>query len=170
MDVLYTGTFDPFTNGHLNIIERASKLFNKVYVLVNTNSAKTSLFAPYERFTMVSDSLQANSKIIVLDPPLSDVWAMTTPDFMQKYHIDALIRGIRNGKDAEYEHELYLQYKRLFPGIEELVMFADKEHLDFSSTFVRECIKYKKWDAVKDCVPPAVFEIIRKKFKYDNIK
>lgn len=168
MDVLYTGTFDPLTNGHLNIIERASKLFDKVYVLVNTNSSKTSLFEPYERFAMVSESLQSNSKIIMLDPPHCEAWSMTTPDFMQKYHVDALIRGIRNGKDAEYEHELYLQYKRLFPGIEEFVMFADKEHLDFSSTFVRESIRYKKWQAVKECVPPAAFEIIRKKFNIGN--
>lgn len=167
MRVMYTGTFDPLTNGHFELIKRASKLFDEVYLLLNNNSSKTSLFEPYERFKMLSESIKDYPNITLMNPIYAELWANTTPDFMQKYNVDALIRGIRNGKDAEYEHELYLQYKRLFPEMEELVMFSDKEYLDHSSTFVREAIKYKKWDAVKETVPAPVFEIIRKKYKVE---
>lgn len=161
MNVLYTGTFDPLTKGHLDIIKRAANIADKVYILVNTNSSKNALYLPHQRYNMVVDSTKNIQNVEVLCPTNNEMSTMTTTDFIQKYNVDALIRGIRNSRDAEYEHELYMQYKRLFPKIEELVMFADKEMVDFSSTFVRECIKYGKWDAVKKAVPPEVYKIIK---------
>lgn len=161
MNAFFTGTFDPLTIGHVDLIVRASCLFDKVYVYVNNNSAKTCMFTEDERYMMLNELFPVPDNIVVV--PREYINRPTT-DVMDLYDINVLIRGVRNSRDAEYEMELFNQYKRLKPNIEEIILPANKLINDISSTLIRECIKYGKIDKIDGWVPGNVFRMINKKF------
>ncbi|HET7153538.1 MAG TPA: pantetheine-phosphate adenylyltransferase, partial [Candidatus Kapabacteria bacterium] len=97
---VYPGTFDPITNGHIDIIERASELFDKVIVTVAVNSAKTPMFTLEERKEMISESLPAQKNIEV------DSFNGLLVDFARAKNAKAIIRGLRAISDFEYEFQM----------------------------------------------------------------
>lgn len=153
MNGLYVGTFDPITVGHLDIIKRASKLFDKLYVMVSNNSAKHTLFPYNQREFFVKTALKDIPNVEYLTGDLEK----TTPDIMIDNKIDCLVRGARNVADLQYEHSLYSDYLKINPDMEEMLLWAK---IDVSSTFIRECIKYHKWDVVRKYVPVGVADEI----------
>lgn len=112
--VVYPGSFDPCTNGHLDIIERSSRLFDKVVVAVLVNSAKHPLFSVEERIALL--------RIAVKDLPNVEIRSFSglLIDFMKEIHADMIIKGIRAVSDFEYEFQMALTNKELLPDIETL--------------------------------------------------
>lgn len=156
---LYIGSFDPLTNGHMDIIERAAGLFDTLYVAVSNNSAKKYLIPAKDRVKLLTDTVLADQllnsfdfykdhKVHVLTEPSIEL----TTAIMEKYGIDVLVRSVRNSKDMEDEYILNGYYKNLKPDLEEIMLFSNMPTI--SSTFVRECLKYGM--PVKDYVPETV--------------
>lgn len=167
---LYIGSFDPFTVGHLDIMLRASKLVDELYVAVSTNFSKHYFFTDAERYNMVIRAVQIQN---LSNVTVSDATNVLTTDFMETRHIDVLIRGIRNSKDMEDEYTLNQYYRNLKPDLEEILLITRFPNI--SSTFIKECIKYKKFDIFENqnnpgnpiYVPGYVADVILKKYKED---
>lgn len=146
MNGLYVGTFDPITVGHMDIIKRTADIFDTLYVLVSNNSAKHTMI-PYnyrEHFVKLAINKIPNVEYLKIDSE------GTTPDIMKANNIKYLVRGARNPIDLAYEQTLYNDYRKIDPNIEEILLWSQ---IDVSSTFIRECIRYSKWDIVRKYVP-----------------
>lgn len=150
---IISGTFDPVTVGHLDIIKRASALFDRVVVAVSANSEKKSMIPDEIRKKAVEGavSLQKNVEVELCDGLLSE--------FCGRYENAVLVRGARNGTDFDYERQLYIINKGL--GVRESIILPADSGLDhISSTYVRELIKYKK--PLTGAVPEGALEILQK--------
>ncbi len=158
--VVYPGSFDPCTNGHLDIIERSSRLFDKVVVAVLVNSAKHPLFSVEERIALL--------RIAVKDLPNVEIRSFSglLIDFMKEIHADMIIKGIRAVSDFEYEFQMALTNKELLPDIETLFLHTSKEFMFLSSSIVKEIARYG--GKLEGLVPASIIPAIRAKFKTDN--
>ncbi|MDP8099077.1 pantetheine-phosphate adenylyltransferase [Pasteurella atlantica] len=148
MKVIYAGTFDPITNGHLDQIERASRLFSNIIIAVAKNPTKKPLFELEQRVHLVQQSIQhlSNAEVIGFDGLLVEL--------AQKHQAKALLRGIRNSNDVEYEIQLAQLNEKLLPTLETIFLPPSVEWRYLSSTQVRE-IYYHKGD-VSQFVPDVV--------------
>lgn len=158
--VVYPGSFDPCTNGHLDIIERSSRLFDKVVVAVLVNSAKHPLFSVEERIALL--------RTAVKDLPNVEIQSFSglLIDFMKEIHADMIIKGIRAVSDFEYEFQMALTNKELLPDIETLFLHTSKEFMFLSSSIVKEIARYG--GKLEGLVPASIIPAIRAKFKTDN--
>ena len=154
------GTFDPVTNGHLDIIMRSAKLFNKIYVTAFVNSAKKNMFTSDERYEMLRlacEDCVGGDKITV------DVTNEMTVDYAKSKGAGFIVKGVRNMIDYEYEYQLFLIYREIAKNIETeietIFLPAKNEHLYISSAFVREMILYNK--DISPYVPAKVCEFIK---------
>jgi len=131
----YPGTFDPITFGHLDIIERASKLFEKVVVVVADPVHKRSLFTLEERVKMIEECIQnlSNVEVKVLQSKL-------LMDFCKENEIGIVIRGMRAVSDFEYEFKMAWMNRKLFPDIEVVFLLPSEEYTYLSSTLVKEIV------------------------------
>ena len=148
---IISGTFDPITVGHLDVIKRASKLFDKIVVAVSANSQKENLLPDDVRVKAIENSVSdlANVSVALCDGLLAD--------FCNRYENPVLVRGARSGSDFDYERSLYIINKYL--GVPETVVLPAESGLDhISSTYVRELIKYGK--SFDDVVPQGALEVI----------
>lgn len=129
---IYPGTFDPITNGHIDVIERACRLFDEVVVVVLYNSAKKTLFTKEERLALIEASIQhiPNAKAAVYDG--------LTLDYAKEIGACAMIRGIRQVKDYEYELNNASCNAWIDDSIETILMFANQRYSFVSSTSVKE--------------------------------
>ncbi|MCX8094076.1 MAG: pantetheine-phosphate adenylyltransferase [Candidatus Goldbacteria bacterium] len=130
--VVYPGTFDPITNGHLDIIKRASKMFDEVIVAVAENKHKKPLFTLEERVIMVKNSLKNLKNVKV------DSYKGLLVNYLKKIKRFIVIRGLRAFSDFEYEFQLNLINKRLGNHIEMIYMMPDETYLYISSSAVKE--------------------------------
>ena len=153
---LYPGTFDPITNGHLDIATRAAKLFKKVVIGVYDTPAKTLLFSTDERAELVRQALA--------ELPSVEVASFTglTVDFAEKVGAIAIVRGLRIGADFEYEREMALMNKNLSPNIELVCLMASLDYQFLSSGRLKEVANLGGY--IDDLVPKAVAEALKKKF------
>lgn len=136
--VIYPGSFDPITLGHLDIIQRASTIFDEVIVLVSKNINKNYMFSFKERLEFVELATKDLKNVVVC----SDNGLLV--DFMFKNNITTILKGIRNIKDFEYEYEMSLINQNLDPIIDTVFLLSNPIYTMVSSTNVRELIKYKK--------------------------
>ena len=134
---LYPGTFDPITNGHADLIERASQLFSHVIVAIASNPSKKPLFTLEERVEMI--------KKVTADLPNVEVVGFTglLADFADEQNATILIRGLRAVSDFEYEFQLAGMNKQLNNRIETVFLMSDPENQVISSKFVKEIAKLK---------------------------
>lgn len=134
---LFPGSFDPLTNGHLNLIERSTKLFDKVIVGVFMNTNKTALFTLEEKLSLIKEAVAhlENVEVIVQDTKL-------TVESAAQLGADFLIRGIRNVKDYEYEKDIALMNHHLAPELETVFLLADEAYAHVSSSLLKEVIKF----------------------------
>ncbi|OFI47876.1 pantetheine-phosphate adenylyltransferase [Floricoccus penangensis] len=132
---LFTGTFDPLTNGHLDIIERASKLFDILYVGIFKNDSKNPLFTTDERKAMISKEVASfkNVKVIVHEKDL-------TVNIAKKLGVTSLVRSVRNAQDLAYESEMVF-FNRQMTGVETIILVAKPELEYINSTRVKEIFK-----------------------------
>lgn len=129
---MYPGTFDPVTNGHLNLVRRAAKLFDHVVVAVAASPNKTPMFTLEERIGMARIALADASNITV------DGYTGLTVDYVRQHGLHVIIRGLRAVSDFEFEFQLATMNRHLQPEIESVFLTPAEEYTFVSSTFVRE--------------------------------
>lgn len=154
---VYPGSFDPVTNGHLDIIDRAAKICDKLVVAVLVNRSKTPVFSMEERISFLKEILAGRPNIQVL--PFSGLLV----DFMREQKATTVIKGLRAVSDFEYEFQMALLNKNLNPEIETLFMMTSINYSYLSSSAVRELACYG--GNIRDLVPEAIVERIYNKFK-----
>lgn len=133
---IYPGTFDPITLGHYDVIERISKLFDDVIVLVIDNKNKVPLFLLEKRVKMIQDSI-CNIKNVRVDT--SDI---LTVQYAKENNVDIIVRSIRDAADFEYERQMAFNNKLLNKNIETVFIMPDSSYVSISSSFVRELLSY----------------------------
>jgi pantetheine-phosphate adenylyltransferase len=148
---IVTGSFDPITAGHYDIIMRAAELFPRVTVAVLDNTEKRFYFSPEKRLKSVQKCFEDKSKVDVL------LWNGLLADFVLQTEDPVIIRGARNSVDFEYERMLF-EINRQLSGVESIVLPAKKEFEYISSTFVRELLKYGK--PLNGYVPQKAIEVL----------
>ncbi len=153
---VYPGSFDPITNGHIDVIERASYIFDKVIVLIGVNSKKTNLFTEDERCNMATQALKHLPNVEVSKHQGLIV------EFCRQYKAIAMIRGIRAVSDFEYEFQIALMNRKLEPEVHTVFMMPHEKYTYLNSTIVRELARYNKETA--DFVPKCVAEKLAEKF------
>ena len=158
--VVYPGSFDPCTNGHLDIIERASHLFDKVIVAVLVNSAKQPLFSVSERMALLETATKDLTNVEIRS------FSGLLIDFVKETKADMIIRGIRAVSDFEYEFQMALTNKALLPNLETLFLHTSKEFMFLSSSIVKEVARYG--GKLEGLVPASIIPAIRAKFQTDN--
>ncbi len=133
---LVPGSFDPVTLGHTDIVKRASKLFDKVYVVVAQNAEKTYMFSAEQRLEMVKAAIRhiENAEAVFCDGIVAELG--------QKLGARALVKGVRDGKDLEYEAHIARVNKGIAPDMETVLLPADDSIKSISSTAVRKLISY----------------------------
>lgn len=134
---LFPGSFDPFTDGHEALVRRALELFDEVVIAVGVNSDKQYMFTPDERMDMIKTRFDGENRIRVVS--YSDM----TVDCCRREGAQFIVRGVRNTKDFEYEQTVAAVNRNLAPDIDTVILFADLEYKDVSSTVERERLKHK---------------------------
>jgi pantetheine-phosphate adenylyltransferase len=152
---VYPGTFDPITFGHIDIVERATKLFDQVIVAVAVNTAKNPVFSLDERVALTREVLARydNVKVFGFESLL-----MT---FMQEHHANIILRGIRAVSDFDYEFQIAGMNRHLNPEIESLFLMPAENYTYISSSFVREIAKLG--GDITHFVPTTILHAMQKK-------
>jgi len=145
---VYPGSFDPITNGHLDIIERAAKLFGEVIVAVIHNPEKRPFFSFKERAAMIKQALPHCPNVTV------DSFDGLLVDYVRRQKAGAIVRGLRAVSDFDYEFQMALTNRRMAPEIETVFLMTDYRYSYLSSSFVKQ-IAHRGGD-ISGLVPPPV--------------
>ena len=151
------GSFDPITNGHLDIIQRGAKVFDELHVCVLNNSSKNSLFTVEERLELISEVTKHIPNVKV------DSFNGLLIDYAVQKNADAIIRGLRAVSDFEYEMQITSMNRVLNDYIETFFIMTKSQYSFLSSSIVKEVAKYN--GDISDLVPPAVREALMKKYQ-----
>ena len=154
---VYPGSFDPVTNGHLDIINRASKICDKLIVLVSVNMSKTPAFTVEERLNLLKLSVGNNNNIEITS------FSGLLVDFMRKAKAKTIIKGLRAVSDFEYEMQMALLNHNLDSEIDTLFMMTSIQNSFLSSSAIRDLAKYG--GKISDFVPEQIADIIIRKLK-----
>ncbi len=145
---VYPGTFDPITYGHMDVIKRGARLFDKVIVLVARNSTKSPLFSGNERMTMIKEIFKNNPRVAV------DVFDGLLVNYVVRNKATAIIRGLRAVSDFEYEFQMALTNRKIESAIDTIFLVPDERYTYLNSTIVREIARLG--GDISDFVPPNV--------------
>lgn len=154
---VFPGSFDPITNGHIDIIERAQEIFDEIIVAVLENPQKECLFNVQERVEMIREIFSNSPKVKV------ETFDGLLMNYMRKKGARVVIRGLRAISDFEYEFQMALMNRKLNPEVETLFMMPNVVYSYLSSRLVKEV--YSLGGCVKDLVPPVVEKYLEKKLK-----
>ena len=159
---VYPGSFDPFTNGHLDITQRGAAIFDELIVAVLVNTGKKSMFSMDERVMMAREAAShiPNVKVRSFDGLLVD--------FMRREHSRVILRGLRALSDFEYEFQLAQMNKQLAPEMETFFMVTDAKYSYLSSRGVKEV--FQLGGVIHEFVPPGVFRRMRERIPPKGIK
>jgi pantetheine-phosphate adenylyltransferase len=156
--IIYPGSFDPPTNGHLDLIIRASKIFDKVIVLVVQNINKKPFFSIDERVEML--------KLIIKNRKLKNVFVDQyrglLVDYLKEKKINLILRGLRAVSDFDYEFQMVLTNRKMYPKTEIIYLMPDYKWVYLSSSLVKEIVMYK--GDVSKFVPKEVLKFIKNKY------
>ena len=155
MQVIFPGTFDPPTNGHLDLMRRAARMFGRVVVVIAVNPDKAALFTAQERLEMINSLVQ--------DLPNAEVyvWQGLIVEFARREGIYTLLRGVRALSDFEYEFELSMMNKALFPRIETIFLPTDQKYFVLRSSGIKEVARFG--GDVRSMVPEVVARALTEK-------
>lgn len=153
---IYPGSFDPLTNGHIDIINRAENLCDKLIIAVAHNSDKNSLFSMKEREDMLKEYCAGNNKIEITS------FNGLLVDYCINNNISFIVRGLRATVDFEYEYAISLMNKRLAPKVETIFLLASTEYSFVSSKIVKEVASYG--GDISSLVPNSVIPKLSSKF------
>ncbi|HWS14795.1 MAG TPA: pantetheine-phosphate adenylyltransferase [Candidatus Methylomirabilis sp.] len=154
---VYPGSFDPPTNGHLDIIERSSRVFSRVIVAVALNIRKNILFTPKERQTMLRKLTRPWGNVEVT------AFSGLLVDFARDQGAHILVRGLRAISDFEYEYQMAHMNRKLAPDIDTVIMMTGERHSYISSNIVKEIAMFG--GKIDDLVPPSVRDLVFRKMK-----
>jgi len=155
------GSFDPITNGHLDVIERASGLFDEVVIAVLVNNSKTGLFTIEERIEMITESVQHLKNVKV------DTWSGLLVDYCRAHNIAAIVKGLRAVSDFDYELQM-AQMNLQLKGVDTLLMATKPAYSFLSSSLVREIARYG--GDVSNLVPSRVLADLSRKSQSSQVK
>jgi pantetheine-phosphate adenylyltransferase len=153
--VVYPGTFDPLTNGHVDLIRRGCRIFDRVLVAVLTNTEKAPLFTPAERLSMIRTVFRKEPKVQVKE------FSGLLVDFVRREGAQIVVRGLRVVSDFEFEFQMALMNRRLDPEVETLFLTPKEELSYLSSRLVKEV--HRLGGDVSGLVPPPVRRALEKK-------
>ena len=135
----YPGSFDPITLGHIDIIERAAKCFDRLYVCVMVNADKKSpMFTPEERLNFVKTAVER------FDNVEAEVWSGLLTEYAARKNATVIVKGARNVCDFDVEYQMSLINKGIKPDLETVILPASAEYIHFSSSMAREMIRYRQ--------------------------
>ncbi len=155
---VYPGSFDPCTNGHLDIIRRASKLFDKVVVAVLVNEKKNPIFTLDERVEMLKSTTSDLGNVEICS------FSGLLADFMKNNGYNVIVKGLRAVSDYEYEFQMALTNRALCDSVETVFMPCSSEFMFLSSSIVKEVAKYN--GELKGLVPDELVPVIKHRFGY----
>jgi pantetheine-phosphate adenylyltransferase len=153
VSAVYPGSFDPVTRGHLDLVERALPLFDRLTVAVAINSSKSATFTVDERKEMLREVLPEDSRLDVV------TFRGLVVDFCRQQRIGAILRGVRTVSDFEYEYQLALTNRHLAPDIETVFVMPSAQYSYVSSSLIREIVR--NGGDVSSFLPPAVERRLR---------
>jgi len=154
---VYPGTFDPVTNGHLDVIERASSLFDKIIVTIALNTNKKPMFSKEERKDMLMNVTKKFDKVVV------DDFSGLLVDYVLKKKASVIIRGLREVSDFEYEFQMSLTNRKLAPSITTIFLMPNEKYTYLNSSLIRELSSFKA--DVRSFVPAYVLKKLKQKFE-----
>jgi pantetheine-phosphate adenylyltransferase len=157
---IYPGTFDPLTNGHLSILNRTLKIFDKVIIAILINPKKTPLFSLEERIDMIKEVLGNKENIEI------DSFNGLLVDYAVSKGANVIVRGMRAMSDFEFEFQLALMNRKLNRDVESVFMMTDYKWLYTSSTIIKEAASLN--GNISGLVPPVVCARLKKKYGYTN--
>ncbi|MBE6353917.1 pantetheine-phosphate adenylyltransferase [Treponema sp.] len=157
---VFPGTFDPPTYGHLNLIKRASLLFDSIDVLISVNPDKKTLFSEEERFNLLTELTKDFSNVTV------HKWNGLVVDYCAKAGSKVLLRGIRNTVDFSYEFDLSLMNRSLDSEVETLFMPTEQKYFLIRSSSIKEVARLG--GNISLMVPPAVEKALKEKYNIKN--
>jgi pantetheine-phosphate adenylyltransferase len=152
---IYPGSFDPITNGHVDIIQRGKKIFDKIIVGVLDNPKKSPLFTAEERVQLIKEIFAQDPAVEVMS------FSGLLVDFARRNGVNVVIRGLRAISDFEYEFQMALMNRKLAHEMETLFMMPSLKYSFLSSNMVKEV--FQLGGCVKDLVPPQVEEALKNK-------
>lgn len=154
---VFPGSFDPPTYGHLNVIERASRLFESIDVVIAVNPEKKYLFSDTERYEMMKKLTEKYKNVTV------HKCSTLIVEYCKKVNAKVLLRGIRNSNDFSYEFDLSLMNRSLDADVETLFLPTDQKYVIIRSSNIKEVAKFG--GDITGMVPPEVAEAMYKKYK-----
>ena len=157
MKAMFPGSFDPPTNGHLNLIKRAAAIFDELYVVIAVNDQKKCLFSSQERYEMMNLLLKNYSNVTV------NLWDNLVVKFAENHNIRVMIRGVRALVDFGYEFELAMTNKELSPDVDILFMPTDPKYFVLRSSAIKE-IALLDGD-ISTMVPPEVASALKQRLR-----
>jgi pantetheine-phosphate adenylyltransferase len=157
MKAIYPGSFDPFTNGHLDILDRSLKMFTEVTVLIAGTSRKATLLSVEERVALVKEVVKNNPRVKV------DTTAGLIMEYARAHQVTAVIRGLRTPTDFEHEYMMATMNKNIHPDCETVFMMSSQGLYIVSSTMIKELYLYG--GDISGYVPAPVLSKIREKLK-----
>jgi len=161
---VYTGSFDPITLGHLNVIQRSSRLVDRLIVGIGSNIEKQSLFTPEERVELVRKS------IATLDNVEVRIFTGLAVNFVRQCGARVLLRGVRSLGDIETEFTMTAANRQLDPGIETVFLMADEQYSHVSSSLIKQIASMAGDEELSRFVPREVVTAIRKKMTAESSK
>ncbi len=133
---IYPGSFDPITNGHIDIVNRASIIFDVVYIAIFDNPDKTPLFSYTERKALISSVFQDNKSVVI------DSFSGLLVDYAKKNQIPTVIRGLRAVSDFDYEFQMALTNRKLGDQMDTIFFMTDEKYSYLSSSLVKQVFKF----------------------------
>ena len=152
---IYAGSFDPFTKGHQNVIDRGLKVFDKIIVALAHNVSKKTIFTLDERVEIIKEIYKDRDNIVV------DSFEGLLVDYSKRTGTNILLRGMRSVSDFEYELQMALANKTLYSEIETIFIVTDSKYSHISSSLIREIVSLG--GSVKKMVPPVVERKLKEK-------
>lgn len=154
---VYPGSFDPITNGHIDLVERALEIFDEIYLTISINAAKKPLFSLEERVAMISEVLSENSRVKIATNDGLIV------NFVRKVGAVAIVRGLRALSDFEYEFQMALMNRKMAIDVETVFLMPREEYIYLNSSLVKELACFNA--PLQDLVPPLVAGLLKEKLK-----
>ncbi|MCI0525373.1 MAG: pantetheine-phosphate adenylyltransferase [Acidobacteria bacterium] len=153
---IYPGSFDPLTNGHLDIIKRACHIFDEVVVAILINPDKHPMFSVAERIEMLTEAVKPHASQVVIE-----TFEGLLVEYARRRQAHAIIRGVRSIKDYEYELPMILMNRRLNPQIETVLLVASEEYSYISSSLIKEV--FLLGGSIEGLVPHTVIERMKER-------